>query len=203
MPTAAQTEMNTRERRFKKVLLDDEQRVMGADELDAVTTLGIEIDGEVTHISLDGLNETVLKRLIIDGLYSHLTRAVHAAKPKADDAETAVKVIHESYAKLKDGVFRRPRASSVGPIRAFDTLRFKTAIAAAAKAMNKTLNDEKLDGLLLKLSSMCGKDRQKYMQKTFMSDPHFKQAWEAPILAKKKAAIKKGEVESALDVLVD
>jgi hypothetical protein len=188
----------TRERRFKKLFLDPEGRHLDADEIESVTALGIEIDGEIMQVDLEGFDETVLKRLIFDGLYDRLTRAVHAAKPAAASRDEAQAVIEETYAKIKGGNFKRERKSGVAAPRAFDPTRFKTAVYAAAKALNQAISDEKFERLLERLSSMSGKDRQGFIQKNFMKDPHFKTAWEAPVLAKKKAAIKKGEMESSL-----
>ena len=189
---------STRERRFKKFFLDDEGRALDGDEISAVNTLGLEIDGEVLRVDLEGFDEVVLKRLIFDGLYDKLTRAVHSAKPAAASREAAVEVVLEAYEKIKTGNFKRERKSGVAAPRAFDPTRFKTAVYAAAKAMGQALSDEKFERLVARLGDMTGKDRQKFIAQNFMRDPHFKTAWEAPVLAKKKAAIKKGELESSI-----
>jgi hypothetical protein len=191
-------ETKSRERRFKKYFLDSEGKALDADEMDKVEALGIEIDGEVLSIDLEGFDEAILKRLIMNGLYDHLTRAVHSAKPAAASREEAVRVVEEAYAAIKTGAFKRPRTPGVSAPRPFDPTRFKTAVYAAAKALNQPISDEKFDRLLERMSGMSGKDRQSFINKNFMKDPHFKQAWEAPVLAKKKAAIKKGELESSL-----
>jgi hypothetical protein len=191
----------TRERRFSKTLLDDDGRTLDADEIENVTALGIVVDGVPHKISLEGLDELVLKRLIIDGLYDRLTRSVHAAKPAAANREAAIEVINETFNKLKAGDFKRHRKSGLNAPRAFDPSRFKTAIYAAAKALGKEISEEKFERLLNQLSCMSGKDRQTFIQKNFMRDPHFKTAWEKPVLDKKKALIKKGELESSLEDL--
>ena len=64
---ATEAHAPTRERRFKKLFLDPAGRHLDADEIEAVTALGIEIDGEIMQVDLEGFDETVLKRLIFDG----------------------------------------------------------------------------------------------------------------------------------------
>ena len=194
------TSKAARERRFSKCLLDDEGRVLDADEIEAVTTLGIVVDGTTFPVSLEGFDELVLKRLIVDGLYDKLTRAVHTAKPTASSREAAIEVITEAFNKLKAGNFKRQKRSSGenAVSRVFDPSRFKTALYAAAKMLGRELSDEKVERILDQLSAMSGKDRQTFIQKRFMRDPHFKTAWEKPVLDKKRAQIKRGELESSL-----
>ncbi len=197
------TSHGTRERRFKKLYLGAESKVLDGDEIEDAVALGIEIDGQILELELEGINELVMKRLLFDGLYDRLTRAVHTAKPKATDTDAAMAVIEEVFAKVKSGSFKKTRTGGSGAPRSFDPSRFKTAVYAAAKAMGQSISEEKFERLLQRLTDMSGKDRQSYISKNFLRDPNFKVAWEAPILAKKKAAIKKGEVQSALADLTD
>lgn len=194
----AETAPATRERRFKKLFLGAEGQHLDADEIGDVHALGIEIDGRVTSVQLKEFGENALKRLVLEGLYGMLTRAVHAAKPAAETPEEALEIILAAQEKIKAGNFKRDRKSGISSPRAFDPTRFKTAVYAAAKSLNQVISEEKFERLLGQLSAMSGQDRQRFISKNFMRDPHFKTVWDKPILEKRKALIKKGELESSL-----
>jgi len=197
---AAASKTAPRQRRFSKALLNDAGESLDADEIEAVTGLAIYVDGKPVNFSLDSLTEPVLKRLLFDGLYDRLTRAVHSAKPVADTRDAAVEVIYAAFEKLKVGDFKRHRKPSdgSGAPRAFDPSRFKSAIYAAAKALGKEISEEKYARLIAQLGSMSGKDRQKFIATNFLRDPHFKLAWDKPVFDKKKAALKRGELASSV-----
>src|SRR5208283_3897773 len=69
------TSHGTRERRFKKLYLGAESKVLDGDEIEDAVALGIEIDGEILELELEGINELVMKRLLFDGLYDRWRRA--------------------------------------------------------------------------------------------------------------------------------
>ena len=192
----------TRERRFHKHYLAEGNPVE-RDEIAKADQLGIEVDGVIVNIDFSDLSDDLYRILVFDGLYDKLTRAVHTAKPKASDKETAIAIIRETFEALKSGKYRKTRMGGGGGHREFDKARFEAALRAGAKAANHTLVDEKVAKLINKVCLMDGKTRQKYLQQNFMADPHFKAAWEKPILDKKKAEIKKGERRSAFAMLAE
>jgi hypothetical protein len=192
----------TRERRFHKHYLAAGKPVE-RDEIANADQLGIEVDGEIVNIDFSDLSDDLYRVLVFDGLYDKLTRAVHTAKPKATDKARAIDIINETFEALKSGKYRKTRAGGAGRHREFDQDRFRNALLAGAKAANHTLADDKVTKLVTKLVGMEGKARQKYIQQNFMADPHFKTAWEKPILDKKKAEIKKGERKSAFAMLTE
>ena len=191
MATATQ-EKASREHRFKKVFLDNEGTEV--DDIDAAFGLGVMVDGTKITFSLEDLNENTYKRLVLDGLYDKLTRAVHASKPKAKDTDSAVNVMEEAFAQLKSGKFRKSRAGGTRGNRVFDIERFKRALIAGAnaafKGTNRKISDAKVHEKALEMQSMSGKERQKYLQKNYLINPYFKIEWERELVEKKKKAIK-------------
>lgn len=192
--TEAQTK--TRERRFGKAFFDHAGNEVDGSNPQGVVYLGVQVDGEIVKLDVEELSQEAWMRLALDGLYEKLTRSVHTAKPKAIDTNSAIEVLNQTFTQIKTGKFRKSRTGSRGP-REFDVERFKNAVVAGAKGNGVKVSEEKLGRLLEIVQSMSGKDRQKYIQEKYMKDPYFKTAWEKPIIDKKKAALKSGEIESA------
>jgi len=189
----------TRERRFSKVFLaEDKSEVDGAD-IGQVENLGIRVDGQLISFDLTQLPGETLTRLAFDAIYDKLTRSVHAAKPTASDTESAIKVIEETFAIIKSGKLSKSRGGG-GRGRAFDTeafkVRFRNALKAGAKAMKVNLSEAKVENYVNAMLTKSGKERQDLLTKKYFKDPYFKAEWDKPVLEKKKAAIKSGEVES-------
>src|SRR5208282_421152 len=136
----------TRERRFSKQFLSSTGNELDGADINAVYSLGIAIDGHTLSLSLEDLSEDTIKRLVLDGLYDRITRSVHAAKPKAMDAESAIKVMEDTFAQIKSGKFRKGRKGGIGTgPRTFDAIRFREAVVAGAKGNGVKVSDEKLD----------------------------------------------------------
>jgi hypothetical protein len=196
---AQEAQPATRERRFKKIFLDSDSNHLDADEYGSATQLGIEVDGELLTFDVDFDEQTIL-RLMLDGLYDRLTRAVHSAKPAASTRDEATRVITEAYDKIKEGDFKRERKAGISAPRPFDPARFKTCLYAMAKRLGQTVSEEKYNRLLAQLTGMGGKDRQAFIQKNFMRNIHFKEAWNAATIAEQKA---KRKHEPVTDVVLE
>jgi hypothetical protein len=193
----------SRERRFRKVFFNKDGQELQHAELSHIYGIGIQVDDTDTlKLDLEGLQEPVMRRLLLEGIYDKVTRAVHTAKPKPESTEAAIKVMGDTFDKIKEGTFRKPRIGGPGAPKSFDRDRLRNALTAGAKGSNLSINDEKLDRLVEKFANMSGKERQAEITK-FMKDPHFKTAWEKPVLDRKKQAIKKGEVVSMFADLGD
>jgi hypothetical protein len=163
-----------------------------------VHAIGVNVDGHLVKFDLDFANNTMVK-LACEALYERLTRSVHAAKPVASDTESAVKVMEATYAAIRSGQAKKGRRGGGGG-RAFDAdafkLRFKNALIAGAKGNNIKFTEAKVDHIVDIMISKSGKERQELLQKRYFKDPYFKTVWDKPIIEKKKAAIKAGEIES-------
>lgn len=200
---ASEAQPNTRERRFKKIFLDADGAALDHDEISDAKALGIEIDGKVLSVDIDDFDEATLKRLVFDSVYDKLTRAVHSAKPAADTREAAVSVIQAAYVKIQAGDFKRASREGGREPRVFDPTRFIFAIKATAKALGRTIPEHKLTARVNELAEMRSEDRQKFLNKNYMKDPFFREAWNKFILDQKKAEAKKTHARSVLDSFED
>jgi hypothetical protein len=210
MSMTTETHKTTRQRRFSRAYVNEEGAELDEDKLVVgetaesngeiqVRSVIVKVDGQPIKFDLD-LGQGTLIKLACEALYERLTRSVHAAKPVASDTESAVKVMEATYAAIKTGTAKKGRRGGGGG-RAFDVdafkVRFKNALIAGAKGNNIKFTEPKVDNIVNIMVGKSGKERQEILQKKYLKDPYFKIVWDKPIIEKKKAQIKAGQVESA------
>jgi hypothetical protein len=214
MSMATESHGKTRQRRFSRIYLDEQGSELDdtklVEESDnavdiLVNTINIRVDGEDVPFSYKAIPYNTIVKLACEALYDRLTRAVHAAKPVASDTESAIKVMEATYEVIRSGKAKKGRRGGGGG-RVFDAdafrARFKPALIAGAKGNNIKFNDAAVERVVESMVSKSGKERQEILQKRYFKDPYFKVVWDKPVIEKKKAAIKAGEVESAFSDLM-